>query len=141
MRFRITSNLVHFGLRAASIAGLFGAVPALAQTAPSTPTVISPLKVESDHNGVNLTDGFAHVDVPSLEVPAAPRLRFDLVQNAMPYVVGKIGGGQGGYIESSVAVHFGRSESASFRCLYDDDCTSRKYDGAMLEGNVVNGTN
>ncbi|MFZ4604158.1 MAG: hypothetical protein ACOYM8_17065, partial [Caulobacterales bacterium] len=48
---------------------------------PITPTVISPLKVVSDRNGVNVSTGLARIDVPSISIPAAPRLKFDLVQN------------------------------------------------------------
>ncbi|MFZ4604373.1 MAG: hypothetical protein ACOYM8_18190, partial [Caulobacterales bacterium] len=48
---------------------------------PIAPTVISPLKVVSDRNSVNISTGLARVGVPSISIPAAPRLKFDLVQN------------------------------------------------------------
>jgi hypothetical protein len=49
---------------------------AWAQDAPKT---ISPLRIEPDGNGVNLADGKIQQPVPTLSVPAAPRLTFDLV--------------------------------------------------------------
>ena len=38
---------------------------------------VSPLRVETDNNGVNLVTGLTTIDVPVLSVPAAPNLRFD----------------------------------------------------------------
>lgn len=52
------------------------------------PQTISPLLVEPDRNGVNLATGKMTPDALVLSVPAAPRLRFDRVQNAAPYVSG-----------------------------------------------------
>jgi hypothetical protein len=74
--------------------GAVAAVPALSQ---NTATTISPLKVQADHNGVNIATGQARVDVPALSVPAAPRLSFDLLQNAMPHLVARISGAAGEY--------------------------------------------
>jgi hypothetical protein len=53
---------------------------AAAQVAPEPPPGISPLRIEPDRNGVNITTGKIDIDVPVLSVPAAPRLRFDLLQ-------------------------------------------------------------
>lgn len=119
---------------------IYGASAAQSQTVPATPTVISPLEVQQDPNGVNITDGLVKVDVPTLSVPAAPRLKFTLVQNAMPYLDARISGGQGDYVTSSVAVHYGADTSESFRCLFDDVCTATKLTGAVLDGDVVNGS-
>jgi RHS repeat-associated protein len=113
--------------------------PALAQTVP-TATVISPLKTQQDVNNVNAGTGRIRVDVPSLSVPAAPRLKFDNLQNAVPYVKANVGGGGGSYIESSIAVHTGASSSERFQCTFDDVCTNVKGSGAQIdETYVVNG--
>jgi len=52
------------------------------------PPVIAPLKIEPDRNKVNVTTGKTEIDVPSLGVPAAPRLHWDKVQNSAPYMRG-----------------------------------------------------
>ncbi|MEA3030531.1 MAG: hypothetical protein QOG13_1856, partial [Sphingomonadales bacterium] len=43
-----------------------------AAQAQDVPQVISPLRVESDRNGVNLVDGRIIIELPVLSVPAAP---------------------------------------------------------------------
>ena len=71
-------------------AALFGASAAVAQE--EVPIVISPLRIESDPNGVNLVSGKIEMPPPVLSVPAAPNLRFERVQNAAPYVSGSQSG-------------------------------------------------
>jgi RHS repeat-associated protein len=83
-----------------------------AAQAQDMPQVISPLRVELDHNGVNLIDGKITMPVQSLGVPAAPHLTFDRAQNASPYVTGK-------YMNdgsSNFSVHTGTGTSESFQC-------------------------
>src|SRR4051794_9077974 len=65
-----------------------------AQAQVDVPNVISPLRIEPDHNNDNLVDGRTTIDVPVLSVPAAPNLRFDRIQNAAPYLTGTIGDNQ-----------------------------------------------
>jgi RHS repeat-associated protein len=113
------------------------AVPAFAQ---ATNPAITPLTSEPDVNNVNITDGQMQMDVPTLSIPAAPRLQFDRVQSFMPHLIANISGGGGNYVESSVSVHTGRSSSESFSCIYDDSCRSLKQNGALIEGDVVTGT-
>ena len=79
-----------FALLVASAAGMVAGTSASAQTVPEIPQVVSPLRVETDHNNVNLVSGRTTVEPPVLSVPAAPNLRFDRVQNAAPYVLGRI---------------------------------------------------
>jgi RHS repeat-associated protein len=88
------------------------------------PPVISPLRVESEHNGVNLATGKISLDGPVLSVPAAPNLAFDRVQNAAPYVKGSVTGGPGEYPVGNYSVHMGASSSESFRCIDTVDCES-----------------
>ena len=116
---------------AAALAALLAAAPAFAQDVPS---VISPLRVESDHNGVNLVSGKTMIDGPSLSVPAAPNLRFDRIQNAAPYVVGKISGQAGEYVQGNYTVHSGQG-TESFRCQ-DDVCESVTGTGSSYLINV-----
>lgn len=107
--------------------------PAVAQTAT---TGITPLTVASDANNVNITDGLIRVEVPTLSIPAAPRLRFDLVQNVMPYLVARLSGDTG--VESTIAVHYGGSTSESFSCNADV-CRNISRDGALIDGGFTNG--
>ncbi|HYD37933.1 MAG TPA: hypothetical protein VEA60_09990, partial [Allosphingosinicella sp.] len=115
---------MHSLARAAfAAAALFAvAVPAWAQ---DVPNVISPLRVESDHNGVNIVDGKMMFEGPSLSAPGAPNLKFDRVQNLAPYVKGTINasGGAEGYSTASYSIHTGMGSSESFKCV-DWDCAS-----------------
>ena len=101
---------------AARAAALLAAAPARAQT---FPRVISPLRVESDQNGVNLVNGKTTIELPVLSVPAAPNLRFDRVQNAAPYVGGHVSGQAGEIPVGNWTVHTGAGSAESFECT---DC-------------------
>ena len=121
-------------------AAMVSSGPGAAQVANSTPpAVITPLSTQPDQNDVNITDGRIRIGIPSMGVPAAPRLTLDTVQSAMPYLVAKIGSGQGDYVESSVSVHIGGASSMSFSCRFDDVCTDRKAKGAVLDGAIAMG--
>ena len=114
-----------------AIAGAFSA-PLHAQ-APDMPEVISPLRAETDHNGVNVVNGKLSIAVPVLSVPGAPNLRFDRVQNVTPYVKAKVSGGVGDYATASISVHTGTGTSESFQCS-DFDCQSVTGTGSTLAG-------
>lgn len=121
-------------IAAALVAALASWSAAYAQ---DVPQVISPLRVESDHNGVNLVTGKIVIDVPVLGVPAAPNLRFDRVQNAAPYVKGTIqAGGDEGFGSSSFSAHIGASTSESFQCA-GADCTSVTGTGSKFTKSVT----
>jgi RHS repeat-associated protein len=96
-----------------------------AQAQMDVPNVISPLRIEPDHNNVNLVDGRTTIDVPVLSVPAAPNLRFDRIQNAAPYLTGSIGDNQASSTtaQRSYSVHTGGGTSESFQCV-EADCAS-----------------
>jgi RHS repeat-associated protein len=100
---------------------LIGTLAAQAQD--EVPSVISPLRVESDFNGVNLVSGKAQIEPPVLSVPGAPNLRFDRVQNAAPYVSGTQSGAPGEIVQASFSVQTSTGTSESFRCP-DFDCES-----------------
>jgi RHS repeat-associated protein len=88
--------------------------------AQDVPEVISPLRVETDHNGVNLVTGRMEIDVPVLSVPGAPNLRFDRVQNAAPYVRGLLDAPPGPLedpVHRTYSIHTGTGSSESFDCL------------------------
>ena len=89
---------------------MLAAAPAAGQS-PTTATVITPLQSAPDPNNVNITTGLIRVDVPSLSVPAAPRLSFNSLQNAVPHLRANVSGPLGSYVESSIAVHTGASSS------------------------------
>jgi len=112
-------------LAPALAAAMAGATTAHAQ---DVPRVISPLRVEADRNGVNVLSGRMEIPMPVLSIPAAPNLRFDRVQNAAPYVLGKASGGVINY-----SVHTGTGLSESFRCD-GNSCTSVTGTGSTFEG-------
>ena len=114
------SMQVSLGLLLASVL-LAGASPAGAQE--DVPAVISPLRVESDPNGVNLVSGKTEMQPPVLSVPGSPNLRFDRVQNAAPYVSGTQSGGPAETVQASYSIHTNTGTSESFRCP-DFDCES-----------------
>jgi RHS repeat-associated protein len=109
-----------------------------AQTVPDAPTVISPLRVETDVNDVNLVTGKTVLKTPTISVPAAPNLKFDWVQNAAPYVSGTINTGDVSGdtpAQGSFSVHTGGGASESFKCP-DMDCTSVTGTGSTLVPNI-----
>lgn len=101
-----------------------------AQTAPE---VISPLRVEPDHNGVNVIDGKLSIAVPVLSVPGAPNLKFDRVQNVAPYVTGNLFQSSSEVSNAVYSVHTGARASESFTCI-DYDCRSVTGTGSTLVG-------
>jgi RHS repeat-associated protein len=113
-------------------AAVMGTGPAQAQ---DMPPVISPLRVETDINGVNLVTGKIAIDPPALSVPGAPRLRFDRVQNAAPYVEGRLSGTLGDYSQGSFSVHTGAAASEAFSCT-DFTCTSVNGTGSTFQPSV-----
>jgi RHS repeat-associated protein len=129
-RGRPTLRLAAGRLLLALAAAMAGATAARAQDAPK---VISPLKVESDQNGVNLVTGRIAMDLPTLSVPAAPNLRFDRIQNAAPYIKGTLPyTPPGTQPTGSYSVHTGTGTSDSLHCVDVQDCSSVKGSGAML---------
>jgi hypothetical protein len=126
------ASLAFFG----SLAALTG-TPAHAQIASQTPpSVITPLSTEPDYNAVNITDGKIRISTPVLAIPAAPRLRLDVVQDAQPYLSAKLGGSP---VESSVSTHIGGGSSESFSCTNDDVCTNHQGHGGRLDGSIAIG--
>ena len=112
-----------------ALAGL--SAPAHGQTTPD-PQVISPLRVESEVNGVNVTTGRTTPDVPVLSVPAAPNLRFDRAQNAALYVHGKIYQNfDMGAEARRFAFHLGEA-SDSIECFDGAPCESKSGSGAIV---------
>jgi RHS repeat-associated protein len=117
------------------LAALWLAAPAGAQTPPQDlPQVLSPLRVETDHNDVNLVTGRTTIEPPALSVPGAPNLRFDRVQNAAPYVVGRVSGGPGEPPVGNWSVHTGQGSSESFVCIDWQDCDSVTGTGSTFRG-------
>ena len=123
---------------AALAAFLLVPAPAAAQVLPDPPAVISPLKVEPDRNGVNLNTGKITIDVPSLGVPAAPRLHWDRVQNAAPYMRGTIITGDTPVMNYSATTIDGSSES--FGC-YEFECGSVAANGSTFVGTGIHHQN
>ncbi|MFM5918641.1 MAG: RHS repeat domain-containing protein [Novosphingobium sp.] len=103
-----------------------------AAAAQDVPNVISPLRVEPDHNNVNIADGKTMVTGPTLGVPGAPRLVFDKVQNAAPYIVGKVQQSSPDSVRTQQeSLHLGEAASESFTCS-DYVCSSVTSSGSQL---------
>jgi RHS repeat-associated protein len=117
-----------------AIAAIGGGTAAVAQTPPQDlPRVVSELRVESDHNGVNLVSGRTQVELPVLSVPAAPNLRFDRIQNAAPYILGRVSGQAGEIPVGNWSIHTpGATES--FVCYDWMDCGSVTGTGSYFRG-------
>jgi YD repeat-containing protein len=98
------------------------------------PKTISPLMVEPDRNGVNLVTGKTTPDALVLSVPADPRLRFDRVQNAAPYVKSDVTKNWDTSEEMLAVstVHTADGTSEGFNCQYDVD--AGKVCGPSLTG-------
>ncbi|MEG3150223.1 RHS repeat-associated core domain-containing protein [Sphingomonas sp. ZT3P38] len=116
------------------LAGLLSPVSALAQNDP--PPVITPLEVVNDRNGVNLVDGRTKIDLPTLSVPAAPRLTFSRLQDIAPYLTGSIPGGDPDTTASYFSAHLGATNSESFRCV-SDNCKNVTGSGSTLFENIL----
>jgi YD repeat-containing protein len=99
------------------------------------PEAISPLRVETDHNGVNIISGKTQLSAPVLSVPGAPNLRFDRVQNAAPHMNGTQWGGPGEVVQANFSVHTIAGTSESFRCP-DFDCESLTGTGSVFVPNA-----
>jgi RHS repeat-associated protein len=98
------------------------------------PATITPLRVESDRNGVNVIDGQLTLPVPVLSVPGAPNLKFDWVQNVTPIVKGKISGTVGELATGNFSVHTGTGTSEGFQCIDFDPCYSVTGTGSVFQG-------
>jgi RHS repeat-associated protein len=117
---------------AAASAGTAAQAQAQSETSepPEAAEVVTPLQFEPDVNGVNLVTGKIPIALPVLSVPAAPRLKFDRVQNAAPYVAVRVAivGGAGA---ASYAVHLGQGASEAFECP-EPGCTDISDTGSMF---------
>jgi RHS repeat-associated protein len=133
-RTRTEKNMSFHTMRVLSVLVIAMAIsgPLHAQTL-EVPDGISPLREETDHNGVNVVNGKLTIPVPVLSVPGAPNLRFDRVQNVTPFVKGKISGGVGDYAQGSFSVQTASGTSEAFQCS-DFDCQSVTGTGSTLAG-------
>ena len=136
-RIRTAARRFGSGVATLPLAAALGASwsgTAQAQQVTDLPAVPSPLRVQEDPNGVNLVDGKLVLPMPTLSAPGASHLVFDRVQNAAPYVSGKVSGSGGAtYAEGNYSVHSGAGSSEGFRCS-DFDCTPATGTGSTLTG-------
>lgn len=104
-----------------------------AALAQDVPTSIAPLTVEMDPNGVNLATGTTVIELPTLSVPAAPRLTFRQIQDAAPRIDGNlISSGAGTSRVENFTAHLADGSSDAFQCI-DYDC-SPQVSGASIIG-------
>jgi RHS repeat-associated protein len=120
----------HF--RAGALGAVLLAAMAGAASAQHVPNVISPIQVASDANGVNLVDGRIVMDLPTLAVPGAPNLRYDRVQNAAPYMRGRIINPQPDSDHRTYAIHTGAGTSDSFECFVESLCVNLSGTGSTF---------
>lgn len=111
---------------------------AFAQSA-DPPPVVTPLEVTSDRNGVNLVDGLTEIDLPTLSIPAAPRLKFSRLQDVLPYISASEPAGEADGTTSSYSIHTGGSTSESIKCN-SSICSSVNGTGSSLLGNIFTQT-
>ena len=104
---------------------------ASAVQAQDIPNPITPLSVEQDQNGVNLSTGKTTIDMPVLSVPAAPRLIYQFPQNSAPAIDGKL---QTGFPSSSrvenFTAHLADGTTDAFQCI-DYDCSPQIAGGSI----------
>ena len=93
---------------------------------------IKPLDVEPDGNGVDLLSGRISTPLPVLAIPAAPNLRFQRLQDLLPYLNGRLQPGLDA--PATYDINTGGSTSENFTCD-NDGCTSRKRNGSALDAN------
>lgn len=105
------------------IAAAFAAQPGETQT-------IKPLDVESDPNGVDFISGRIETPLPELSIPAAPRLRFQRIQDLQPVLTGRLIPNTWG--EATYDINTGGSMSEHFDCDEQGDCHSAKRNGSHL---------
>jgi hypothetical protein len=72
------------------VAAILGTYASGALYAQELPQGISPLRIDPDRNGVNIDTGRARKEQLSLSAPGSSRLKFDLIQNATPYIKGEV---------------------------------------------------
>lgn len=78
------------------------------------PTVITPLEVEADPNGVNILTGKVMIGgQPTVSIPAAPRLTY---QNPSDFFMYSKGTQYSGAFKYQYSVHYGSAKSDSFDC-------------------------
>lgn len=98
---------------------------------------IAPPSHEPEINAVNVTTGKRRFEVPSLSVPAAPRLKFDTVQDSLPSLTITISG-EADTFTSSISVQAGGAISESFSCVGAGPCynhaTGSRFDTVNFTG-------
>jgi RHS repeat-associated protein len=116
-----------------SFAAICGPEALLAQESIVAP--ISPIAIQEDVAGLNIATGNTTREVPVLSIPAAPRLRFDRVQNAAPVVKGNEieDFDDDGQVSGDWSVHTADGMSEAFVCLLEPEgfwCTSKNNTGS-----------
>lgn len=109
-------------------------------SAQDMPKVLSPLRVEPDVNDVNIATGQTAVAMPTLSNPADPNLKFDRVQNAAPYYVGKLPvSTEPSPTDGKFSIHLGEAGSESFDCAFAS-CANIMGTGSTFISNKIVGT-
>jgi RHS repeat-associated protein len=106
------------------------------------PLTISPLRIEPDIGGVNIVTGKMTPEALVLSVPGSSRLRFDRIQNAVPYIRGELQQNFASALDpfGLWTIHTGQGVSESFNCSWAEGgkrCDSNTGTGSSL---TYNGT-
>ena len=133
-----TEKLIRTALLAALT--VFSALNVAPASAQDIPKVLSPLRVEPDANGVNIATGQTAMAMPTLSIPADPNLKFDRVQNAAPYYLGKLPvSTEPSPTDGKFSIHLGEAGSESFDCAFAS-CASISGTGSTFISNKISGT-
>ena len=97
---------------------------------------LQPLNIEPDANGVDMLSGKIRHQVPALEIPASPHLRYERMDELVPMLIGTRQASSQGYPTASYQMNVGRSTSVAFECFdAGADCLPTNGSGSFLTQN------
>ena len=96
---------------------------------------IKPLAIATDINSVDLVSGKYYPQLPTISIPAAPRLSFHTIQKFVSKIDGTWSAG-GNIRRENHSVTFGGNTSEFFECS-DEDCIPARNTGSTLFGTLL----
>jgi RHS repeat-associated protein len=104
---------------------------------PAAAQKLKPLTVQQDPNGVDLLSGKTKPQVPTLAIPAAPRLSFTSLYDWHLFIEGHLQGNT--YSTYNFSLNAWGRESESFSCPDAEMCNDAKAGGSVLMGDPYAG--
>ena len=117
------------------LAALLVAIGLLAS--PATAQKLKPPTVQQDPNGVDLLSGKTKPQVPTLAIPAAPRLSFTGLYDWHLFIEGRLH--ENTYSTYSYSMNAWGRESESFNCPDSENCNDQKGGASVLFGASTSG--